>query len=140
MTLADQLRLLKKQIDSDDPIVEKSFPKVVERAGMIEKLLDEKNAELTKANIPIATPKCGVELTDGGWYEWVIPGKECLFGYITWREAHQAGCVVLTEQERDKYLGKIRGAMQHLTALKMACGKVSGLPESLGRLMKFLEE
>lgn len=140
MKLADQLRLLRKQLDADDPVVETSYPKAVERAGMIERLLTEKNKELTRANTPVKGPECGVMLTDSGWYEWRIEGLDCAYGYTTWREAHAAGSAVLRTAERDHYRGRIRGAVLYLDALAKALGTETTLGQKLKRVIKLLEE
>lgn len=109
---------------------------LLDRADLVER----SHAELTRANLPVNDAECEVTLTESGWYEWVIKGVKCEYGYSTWREAHQAGCVELRQAKSNVLRGKVTGAIIHLRALKMACSGIAGVPESLGRVIRFLEE
>ena len=98
---------------------------------------------LARADIPVANPECEIIFTEAGWYEWKIPGVVCEYGYHTWREAHQAGRVVLRDREINKLKGKITGSILHLDALCKAVDKsdrFKSMLETLGRLKSFLEE
>lgn len=139
MRLADEIRRLKKRIEDGDDVMA-SLPNIIERAEIMESLFEESHAALTKANIPVAEPVCSITLTDGGWYEWILPKRKCDYGYYTWREAHQAARVVLTEAERDHYRGRVTGAVLYLNALAMALGSGTIIGVKLKRVVKLLEE
>lgn len=127
MRLADELRMLKIRED------------LIERAQVLESSFENYREEMTRANTPVADVKCRVTLTDSGWYEWVIDGVKCEYGYVTWREAHEAGRVILVERERNNLSGKIRGAVLYLRALSQALGG-SIVVEKLKRTIVLLEE
>ena len=140
MTLADELRILVKKIEAGQIY---STDAIVERAEVLEAAYRDDHAALTRANIPVKEPACSVVLTDSGWYEWVLPGKTCERGFVTWREAHEAARVVLAEDPRDRYKGKVKGAVLHLNALIKALDGSKGHTEvvaTMRRLVRFLEE
>ena len=140
MTLADDLRILIKKIEAGQIY---STEAIVERAQVLEAAYKQDHAALMKANLPVADRVCSVVLTDSGWYEWVLPGKTCERGFVTWREAHEAARVVLAEEARDYYLGKVKGAVLHLDALIKALDGSKGHMEvvaTMRRLVRFLNE
>ena len=140
MTLADELRILVKKIEAGQIY---STEAIIERAEVLEAAYRDDHAALTRANIPVADRMCSVVLTDSGWYEWVLPGKTCERGFVTWREAHEAARVVLAEDQRDHYLGKVKGAVLHLNALIKALDGSKGHTEvvaTMKRLVRFLNE
>jgi len=116
---------------------------LLERAEIIEQAYIKRGEQLHDANLPVKEPMCGVTLTANGWYEWRIKGQKCTYGYVTWREAHEAGCTALRTVERDKWIGRVRGGVLHLKGLIKAlessdgCG---GIIFQLRRIARFLEE
>ena len=94
---------------------------------------------MSNANKPVANPVCSI-IQKGNWYEWVLPNRTCEYGYDTWREAHQAAKVELSEIRYNHLYGKVVGAKHYLNALAMALGMGTTIAKKLKRVIKLLEE